>query len=89
MDDILAGEIAGELGEEALGRIKSELDPGERLLWAGRPQRKPVTLTNAYLISGLLATIFFVLGYVFLGMTFLARLAPDEKPVGLAIISVF
>jgi hypothetical protein len=29
-------EIAGDLADDLQGRAKSELDPGERLLWAGR-----------------------------------------------------
>ena len=89
MNEAFVGELNGEIGEEAFARIKSELDPGERLLWAGRPLSKPIVFGRGYLISGLLASVFFVLGFVFLRMTFRAGLAPDEKPVGLLIFMFF
>jgi hypothetical protein len=31
-------EIATEITDDLRGRVKSELDPGERLLWVGRPE---------------------------------------------------
>jgi len=42
MNDPGDEEIAGELDDEALSRIKSELDPGKRLIWASRPREMEI-----------------------------------------------
>ncbi len=86
MSNGLVGEIDDELGEEAVARIKSELDPGERLLWAVRPHSKTVAISWGFPAAGLIAAIFFFLGFVFLRLSFQAGLAPNEKVVVPGII---
>lgn len=46
-----------DLADDDRARVKAELAPGERLLWAGRPIPKPVRVTGGYLIAA-----FFALG---------------------------
>lgn len=79
-------EIAGELDEETLSRIKTELDPGERLLWAVRPRSKPVAMSWGVSTAGLLSASFVLLGFVFMRLSFHPGLAPNEKPLVLGVI---
>jgi hypothetical protein len=47
-----------DLPDDLRARLKGELAPGERLLWAGRPLPKPVRLTKGYLVAALFALFF-------------------------------
>ncbi|HWE40046.1 MAG TPA: hypothetical protein VG406_26075 [Isosphaeraceae bacterium] len=44
-----------DLPDDLRARLKAELAPGERLLWAGRPSPKPVQVTKGYVIAALVA----------------------------------
>ncbi len=54
--------LGGDLPEEMHGRIKSELVPGERVLWAGRAIARPVKPGCGYLAGGGIALTLFFFG---------------------------
>src|SRR4051812_7784541 len=65
MDDWFDSD-SSELADDLADRIKPELEPGERLIWAARsrlrPEGGPGTLVGAILVflaSGLIATLSF------------------------------
>lgn len=80
------GEIAGDLDEEALSRIKSELVPGERLLWAGRPRVPTVPISSGFYTWGLLATVFLLLFMWFMRLCLHVGFASNESPAGVGIV---
>lgn len=55
-------EVGGDLPDDLRGRIKSELIPGERLLWAARARPRRPRFSFAYLVWYLIATIILGLG---------------------------
>lgn len=67
-------EIAGDLSEDLRGRFKSELDPGERLLWSGRPVavkehplwRASLVLLGLLCLFGVLFAVVFSAGLIIL-----------------------
>lgn len=85
------GTTLDDLPDDLRARIKAELAPGERLLWAakGDPTRKPGVMGP--LIGGLVAAVFLTVGSVNLAAAFniLARPAGSgEGPIVLGSVLV-
>lgn len=72
-----AAGIGDELSEELRGRVKTELDPGERLLWAARPILKPPLPVTGFVAGGLTAAL--LLGVALVCFAFSLR---DARPPG-------
>ena len=81
MNDTWAGEIAGDLDEDALARIKSELDPGERLLWTGRPRPKSAEFSTAFKVWGVIGLVLFLPGAISWVRVARNPLGPIEGPL--------
>jgi hypothetical protein len=68
-----------DLPDDLRARLKGELAPGERLLWAGRPLPKPVRVTSGYIVAAMVA-----LGFAAIFVVLLALPMPQpnqfEKP---------
>lgn len=87
----LAGDEFGDLADDLRGRIKLELVPGERLLWAARSRPRPFRFgghrTWSAVAAGLIG-----LGVFFLSVNFRSLDGPFPDPdelVGLGIFLVF
>ena len=62
-------EILAELHEDARGRLKEELLPGERFLWAGRSHQDPFRWFG-YLLAGILLLVFTISSFTSISMGF-------------------
>lgn len=61
MDDTWTDEgIDGELREDDRARVKSEIDPTERLLWLGRPMARPAPLGRGFSAFAAVAAVAWV-----------------------------
>jgi len=49
--------IDGDLDGDLRGRVKSELEPGERLLWCGQPTRESPRSNTWFLVWGVIAAL--------------------------------
>jgi hypothetical protein len=67
--------ISDDLGDDLRSRIKSELDPGERLLWSGRPVTVPPRSNRGVVIAGLVAGVLLLLS-----VSSFALYARDPRP---------
>lgn len=69
-------EVAAELEADLRGRVKSELDPDERLLWVGRPVRLP-TRSGCFWYG--VAVVVIALAVVLFALLGTAGIAPRER----------
>ncbi len=66
--DAAEEELVGELTDELRSRVKSELEPGERLLWTGRNRIEQSAIGLGHFIAALIAAGLFV--FTFLCLSF-------------------
>jgi hypothetical protein len=57
-------DLEGHLDDDLRARVKVELEPGERLLWAGRSDPPSERFGWGYFVFGAIAAFFFLLGSV-------------------------
>jgi hypothetical protein len=62
-------DLATDLTEDLRARVKSELEPGERLLWSSRSVPPPAAIGARYFIFGTIALVLFALGLVAIAYT--------------------
>lgn len=60
----IGDELGDGLGETLRARVKAELEPGERLLWASRSAPPPAPMSVAFFIWGAIALLVFFFGTV-------------------------
>ena len=90
-DFSLAGgdEFGPGLAEDVRARVKAELEPGERLLWAARSSPPPATMGVGYFIAAGFALVFLALGILILGQAMSHSRAQfnreSEMPVGITV----
>jgi hypothetical protein len=53
--DMAAADLASDLSGELRARVKSELEPGERLLWASRNRNERSVVRQGHLTTALVA----------------------------------
>lgn len=82
-----AGEFEPELGDDFRGRVKSELDPGERLLWAARPAPKPSRVGCGFVVAAVIAAALFLGSGVFLNAYFPQHAVADASLVMASVVS--
>lgn len=57
-------EIAGDLAEHLRARVKTELEPGERLLWADRAYHRHDRISGAFLAWGFIVVVLAVVSCI-------------------------
>ncbi len=79
--------LASDLTDDLRARVKGELEPGERLLWAGRPFPPSVRIGKGYFTATAIALGLFTLGLASIsqGMGDF-RVRANDSPVPLGII---
>jgi hypothetical protein len=80
-------EFGDGLAHSLRARVKSELEPGERLLWAGQSASPPAPMGIAFFVWGAIALLVFFLGTIALvaGLT-RPRRSDDGNPTILGIL---
>ncbi len=78
--------IDHDLTDDVRARIKSELEPGERLLWAARPIAREESLSRGFLVWSLIAAVLAIIGGVSLGWAFLST---DRSGEGFLSLGLF
>lgn len=68
-----------DLPDDLRGRIKAELVPGERLLWAARAMARPFESPGCYLFGGFLGLAMFTVGGIALKIYFSVQDRPRNR----------
>jgi hypothetical protein len=81
-------DLAGDLPDDLRARVKRELDPGERLLWAAASSPPPSASGDGYFIAVMVELLMLLTG---VGFVILAKLGPTaygarESPLVLGVI---
>ena len=90
-DFSLAGgdDFGPSLAEDAHARVKAELEPGERLLWAARSAPPPMPMGMGYFVAAAFALIFLCLGILVLAQAMGGSRARSNRvseiPVGIGV----
>jgi hypothetical protein len=94
-------ELSGQLDGDMCARIKAELEPGERLLWAGSSNPPPERFGWGYFLFGAVAAFLFLLGTATLADAFgrFGRRPPEQSSMvgglffygvaGIIVIAIF
>jgi hypothetical protein len=77
-----------EFDEDLRDRIKVELDPGERVLWAGRPQPKKVPIEGGAIFLALLDLVLILVAAACFIRAFRSPLTDNSGPIFFGVLAL-